>query len=94
MKCLKCGYIGNCPCEFKGELCSSCYINPENKHIMKSNNNCNQTIENLENIKKYLQNKERTNLISTQISIINSQINMFEDNPCKFKQIIDNISLN
>jgi len=97
MKCSNCGYSATCPCEFENGLCLTCHygsprINRHNKP--EGDNYCNQTIENLESIKRYLQSKERTKLIATQISIINSQIKMFENKPCKFKQIIDNISLN
>lgn len=97
MKCSNCGYIDSCPCEFENGLCLTCHYGAPriNRYVKpKGDNYCNQTLENLEYIKKGLQSKERTKLTATQISIINSQIKMFDDKPCKFKKIIDNILLN
>lgn len=96
MKCSNCGYRADCACEFENGLCLTCHygspkINRHNKPL--GDNYCNQTIENLEQLKSNLQTKQRTSLITYQIAVINSQIKMIDNYPCKFKQILDSIQI-
>lgn len=91
MNCIKCNYYSDCSCSFNGQYCHACYHSNNVEKIQ----NCTYTKEDLSNLKTQLQKKTPLkNLTRYQISIINSQLAAFDKNPCKFSNIIQNISLN
>jgi len=94
MKCSICGYIADCSCEFDNGICRTCKFGGKRTNNKIVDNYCNQTLENLKLVKNKLYNKQKDKLNSYQLSIINSQIKQFNINPCRFKQIIDQILLN
>ena len=94
MKCSICGYSASCPCEFDNGVCWTCKFGGKriNKKIV--DNYCNQTLENLRFIKNKLILKPVEKLRDYQLSVVNSQIKQFNENPCRFKGIIDQILVN
>jgi len=94
MKCSICGYKADCHCEFDNGICWTCKFGGKRIDNKIINNYCNQTLENLQLIKSKLSTKPNEKLKNYQLSVLNSQIKQFNENPCRFKKIIDQILVN
>jgi hypothetical protein len=83
----------DCNCLLENGLCGTCRSQNRRINSGETNNYCEQTLENLQNIIQELKTKEQSKLVEYQVTIVNSQIRMFHKSPCKFKLFIDNIIL-
>jgi hypothetical protein len=91
VKCVICGYRADCPCELDNGVCWTCKFGGKRINNKIVDNYCNQTLENLQIIKNKLILKPSEKIRDYQLSVLNSQIKQFNENPCRFKQIIDQI---
>ncbi len=94
MKCSVCGYRADCPCEFDNGVCWTCKFGDKRINNKVVDNYCEQTLENLQFLKSKLILKPAEKVRDYQLSIVNSQIKQFDENPCRFKGIIDQILVN
>ena len=94
MKCIVCGYRADCSCELDNGVCWTCKFGGKRINNKIVDNYCNQTLENLQIIKNKLILKPSEKIRDYQLSIVNSQIKQFNENPCRFKEIINNILVN
>ena len=53
MKCIVCGYRADCSCELDNGVCWTCKFGGKRINNKIVDNYCNQTLENLQIIKKY-----------------------------------------
>lgn len=90
--CAKCNIGVGCDCNLTNGLCRNCY-REEPKYVAPLEKKpCTQTMQQLLNLRAMLISRQRTSLTTYHISILNSQIAQFVTNPCKFENIIKNIS--
>jgi hypothetical protein len=94
VKCVICGYRADCSCELDNGVCWTCKFGGKRINNKIVDNYCNQTLENLQIIKNKLILKPSEKIRDYQLSIVNSQIKQFNVNPCRFKEIINNILVN
>lgn len=94
MKCSICGYKADCPCEFDNGVCWTCKFGGKRSANKTVDNYCNQTLDNLKYLQLMLLPLNKDKLKAYQLSVVNSQIKQFDTNPCRFKQIIDQILVN
>jgi len=93
MRCSSCEKSVDCACLLENGLCLTCRSKSNKVKSEETNNYCEQTLENVKLILNQLKLKQQDKLIEYQITILNSQIKMFDKSPCKFKLFIDNIIL-
>lgn len=91
MTCLNCGYTAKCECNFNNNLCWTCYYKTKDNSTNIVNNYCNQDLPYLQSKKNKVLLKEDSKLKTYQLAMIESQIKLLVKNPCKFKDIINNI---
>lgn len=88
--CRKCGIGVGCDCNLTDGLCKRCYgTNPQ---VQMQKEPCTQTMEGLLNLRERIASRNRTPTSSYYLTILNSQIAQFSTSPCKFQNIIKNIS--
>jgi len=97
--CISCGAYAGCSCSLTNGLCSSCISANKEKRtksitVASRDTTCNYTLESLRRAMISLINKpNKGTLDQYHLSIIRSQINQFEEEPCRFQNIINNLNL-
>lgn len=96
MKCKNCNYVATCSCNFNEGYCWTCFYNKSNNFENKKIESkiCNYDKQTLEKLLIQKQKEQNNNLTKFQISVIKSQLNIFNKNPCKYSLIIDKILVN
>ena len=89
--CNLCNLYVDCNCVLINGLCSKCYRKQSNK-VINQTIKCEYTLEDLENKVLELNNKETISKTEKYFLIVlNKQIEIFNEKPCKYKNILINI---